>query len=89
MKEIKNLSARDKVRLFQCVCCANDLDTCNVDDDDEHGMCRQYRKRVNGIDFDESKIVNEYERCWLTGNYEVDDCLECHHKHECSGYSEE
>ena len=34
-------------------------------------------------------VEQEYERCWLTGEYEDADCEECPHKHECSGYEED
>lgn len=29
---------------------------------------------------------NEYEKCWITGEYEGEECENCPHKHECSGY---
>ena len=29
---------------------------------------------------------NEFERCWMTGEYDGAECEECPHKDECSGY---
>ena len=34
-------------------------------------------------DFEE---CDEYEECWLTGNYEGAECYSCPHKEGCSGY---
>jgi hypothetical protein len=28
-----------------------------------------------------------YEFCWTTGQYEDQNCEQCHHAHECSGYT--
>ena len=30
--------------------------------------------------------MDEYDRCYLTGEYEDAECEDCPHKHECSGY---
>ena len=30
--------------------------------------------------------MDEFERCWMTGDYDEQDCEECPHKDECSGY---
>ena len=32
---------------------------------------------------------DEYEECWQLGEYKEQDCEECPHKDECSGYEGE
>lgn len=47
LKEIRNLSQHDKNRLFQCVFCARDPETCGCTEKDEDykGFCVCYRSR--------------------------------------------
>jgi len=42
---MKDLSDRDKARLFQCIMCAEDPDTCNCSekDEDENGLCLKHK----------------------------------------------
>lgn len=44
IKAVRGLSARDKIRLLQCVFCKNNPETCGCSErnEDEKGMCKKY-----------------------------------------------
>ena len=73
----KNLSPKDRFRLMQCVCCERDLDTCEVDDDDEAGFCRQYEHRPGAPDVE---IKRPERGHWIYSPYYGGawECSACH-----------
>lgn len=38
---------------------------------------------------DNDYYEDEYEKCWITGEYDDQHCYDCPHNHECNGEEDE